>query len=176
MALIKDRKLAADSWLRLDAGAKDAPPAVSVFLPSSGDVIVPLAVWRAQREQLIAREGGLGVWLAGNDDPEDIAGDLERFDVIAVQFPSFTDGRGYSIGRLLRQRYGWRGELRAFGDVQRDQLSYLTRCGFDAFVLREGEDADVALAAFSDFSEGYQASVERPQPLFRRREAASSGA
>ena len=171
MALIKDRKLAVDSWLRLDAGAKEAP----TFVPAAGDVIVPLAVWQAQRERLIAREGRLGVWLAGNDDPEDIKADFEHFDVIAVQFPSFTDGRGYSIGRLLRQRYGWRGELRAFGDVQRDQLAYLTRCGFDAFVLREGEDADVALAAFNDFSEGYQASVERPQPLFRRREAAGPG-
>ena len=172
MALIKDRKPAADSWLKLDAGTKDAPTAV----PPAGDVIVPLAVWQAQREHLIAREGRVGVWLAGGDEPEDIAADLAHFDVIAVQFPSFTDGRGYSVGRLLRERYGWRGELRAFGDVQRDQLSYLTRCGFDAFVLREGEDVEVALAAFSDFGDGYQASVDRPQPLFRRREAAGPGA
>jgi len=171
MALIRDRKPAADSWLRLEPGADGAPP----FVPAAGDVIVPLAAWRAQRERLIAREGRLGVWLAGADDPDEIAADLGHFSVIAVRFPSFTDGRGYSIGRLLRQRYGWRGELRAFGDVQRDQLSYLTRCGFDAFVLREGEDVEVALAAFSDFSDGYQASVERPLPLFRRRHMAGAG-
>jgi uncharacterized protein (DUF934 family) len=89
--------------------------------------------------------------------------------LIAVNFPQFTDGRGYSIARLLRERYSWRGELRAIGDVLRDQLFYLARCGFDAFMLREGQDAQAALAAFNDFSEGYQASVERPQPLFRRR-------
>ena len=85
------------------------------------------------------------------------------------------DGRGYSIARLLRERYGWRGELRAIGDVLRDQLFYLTRCGFDAFELRAGQDAQAALTALADFSEAYQSSVERPQPLFRRRVAISSG-
>ena len=97
-------------------------------------MIVPLAVWRSQRDALLDRAGGLGVWLDANDDPALIAGDLGHFAVIAVNFPQFTDGRGYSIGRLLRERYGWRGELRAVGDVLRDQLFYLTRCGFDAFV------------------------------------------
>jgi len=86
-----------------------------------------------------------------------------------------VDGRGYSIARLLRERYGWRGELRAIGDVLRDQLFYLTRCGFDAFELRAGQDAQAALTALADFSEAYQSSVERPQPLFRRRVAISSG-
>ena len=86
-----------------------------------------------------------------------------------VNFPQFTDGRGYSIARLLRERYGWRGELRAIGDVLRDQLFYLSRCGFDAFALRDDQDPHAALTAFDDFSEAYQASVERPQPLFRRR-------
>jgi uncharacterized protein (DUF934 family) len=88
-----------------------------------------------------------------------------------VNFPSLTDGRGYSIARLLRERYGYVGELRAVGDVQRDQLFNLARCGFDAFLLRKDEDADGALAALEEFSEAYQASVERPQPLFRRRPA-----
>jgi uncharacterized protein (DUF934 family) len=91
-----------------------------------------------------------------------------------VRFTSFTDGRGYSIARLLRERYRWRGELRAIGDIQRDQLYYLHRCGFDAFDLRDGEDVETALAAFNDFSEAYQTAVDRPVPLFRRREAAGS--
>jgi uncharacterized protein (DUF934 family) len=167
MALIKDRKLAADSWLLLDKGAAGAIPEV----PASGDVIVPLAVWKASRDALIAR-GRVGVWLAGNDEPADIAEDLAHVSLIAVRFPSFTDGRGYSIARILRERYGWRGELRAIGDIQRDQVFYLTRCGFDALALREGEDVDTALAAFNDFSERYQTSVDQPYPLFRRREAA----
>ena len=172
MALIKDRKLAHDRWQLLEAGAKGALPPV----PATGDVIVPLAAWQALRVELLTRSGnggGLGVWLSGEHDPAVLANDLEHFQVIAVHFPSFTDGRGYSTGRLLRQRYGWTGELRAIGDIQRDQLFYLSRCGFDAFDLRAGEDVEVALQAFSDFSEGYQASVERPLPLFRRREAVS---
>ena len=170
MALIKHRKLAADSWQRLEADVEAF--AVS---PGTGDLIVPLALWRAHREQLLARNRRLGVWLAGDDEPGDIAPDLQHFDVIAVQFVSFTDGRGYSIARLLRSRYGWQGELRAIGDVQRDQLFYLARCGFDAFELREGEDVEAALAAFDDFSEAYQASIERPLPLFRRRDTPGLG-
>ena len=172
MALIKDRKLAHDRWKLLDA-IEVGEDGVARELPD-GDVIVPLAAWRNLREQLVARDGRVGVWLAGNEDPADIAADLAHFDVMAVRFASFTDGRGYSIGRLLRERYGWRGELRAIGDVQRDQIFYLTRCGFDAFQLREGEDPNVALEAFNDFHDGYQASVDRPVPLFRRREAAKT--
>jgi len=167
MALIKDQKHALDSWQLFEAKADAALAEV----PGSGDVIVPLALWRTSREQLVARSGRLGVWLEGDDDPAEISADFDCFGVIAVLFKSFTDGRGYSIGRLLRQRYQWAGELRAIGDIQRDQLFYLERCGFDAFALREGEDIEAALKAFKDFSESYQTSVERPLPLFRRREA-----
>lgn len=171
MALIKDRKLVPDPWQLLEGGAQGALPS----MPAADNVIVPLAAWQALREQLVAREGGLGVWLAGEHDPGAIAEDLQHFQVVAVQFPSFTDGRGYSTGRLLRERYGWRGELRAIGDIQRDQLFYLARCGFDAFDLRAGEDPHVALGAFNDFSEAYQTSADRSLPLFRRREVASWG-
>jgi uncharacterized protein (DUF934 family) len=170
MALIKDRKPALDNWHLLEIGAAGVSPPI----PETGDIIVPLAVWRESREQLVARNGRLGVWLAGDDAPASIADDLPQFALIAVRFTSFTDGRGYSIGRLLRERYGWRGELRAIGDVQRDQLYYLLRCGFDAFALRDGEDMQTALTAFEDFSEAYQTSVDRAVPLFRRREVAGS--
>jgi uncharacterized protein (DUF934 family) len=165
--IIRQRQVVADNWQLLKPAA-----AGGVAIPATGDVIVPLGLWREQRAVLLAREGRLGVWLDGPDDPALIARDLRHFDLIAVNFPQFTDGRGYSIGRLLRERYGWRGELRATGDVLRDQLFYLARCGFDAFALREGQDAQAALASFDDFSDGYQTSVERPQPLFRRRGAA----
>jgi len=103
------------------------------------------------------------------DDPAAVAHRLGGAARVEVNFPSFTDGRGYSIARLLRERHGYRGELRAVGDVQRDQLFYLARCGFDAFLLRDGQDAGESIAALTDFSEAYQASVERPQPLLRRR-------
>lgn len=106
------------------------------------------------------------------DDPAAFAHRLGTASRVEVNFPSFTDGRGYSIARVLRERYGYRGELRAVGDVQRDQLYYLARVGFDAFLLRDGVDAEEALSAFHDFTEAYQSSVEQPQPLFRRRPAA----
>ena len=101
------------------------------------------------------------------DDPASIS--LEGVARVEVNFPKFGDGRGYSIARLLRERYGYRGELRAVGHITRDLLFYLESCGFDAFELRPGEDPHEALAGFEDFSEAYQASVARPQPLFRRR-------
>ena len=167
MALIKDRKRAHDPWLLLKPAADGVLPP----LPPSGDVIVPLALWRVARGELLARAGRLGLWLANDQEPADIAGDFQHFDLVAVDFPRFTDGRGYSVGRLLRQRYDWRGELRAIGDIQSDQLAYLARCGFDAFDLRDADDSEAALAAFDPFSENYQASVEQPLPLFRRRQA-----
>ena len=115
------------------------------------------------------------VVLQPTDDPAMLADRIDGrgapIGAIAVNFPKFGDGRGYSIARLLRERYGYRGELRAIGQVARDHLYFMAQCGFDAFQLREGEDPQEALAAFNDFSEAYQASVARPQPLFRRRVA-----
>ena len=170
--LIKERQIATDSWRLL----RDRADATRLPVPVDGDVIVPMQRWLGEREQLAARPGRIGVLLAGDDEPARIAEDLRLFGVVAVDFPRFTDGRGYSVGRLLRERYGWRGEMRAVGDVQRDQLFYLARCGFDAFVLREGEDAAVALTAFDDFSERYQSAVDEPLPLFRRRGANGAAA
>jgi uncharacterized protein (DUF934 family) len=109
------------------------------------------------------------VRLEPADDPASVAGQLDSVARVEVNFPKFGDGRGYSIARLLRDRYGYKGELRAVGQITRDHLFFMASCGFDAFELREGEDPHEALAAFGDFSESYQASVARPLPLFRRR-------
>ena len=163
--LIKNRRVAADSWQRLERGADGALPA----LPENGDFILPLALWLERRAELTERPGRLGVWLDSHEGPEAIAADVGRFALIAVNFPKFQDGRGFSIGRLLRERYGYQGELRAIGHITRDHFHFLEGCGFDAIELREGEDAEEALAAFRTFSETYQASVARPLPLFRRR-------
>ena len=114
-------------------------------------------------------ERGEVVRLEPTDDPASVADRFERIARIEVNFPKFGDGRGYSIGRLLRERYGYKGELRAVGWVVRDHLLYMENCGFDAFLLREGEDPAEALTGFNDFSESYQASVTKPLPLFRRR-------
>jgi len=110
------------------------------------------------------------VVLEPTDDPRSLAERLPGLKVVAVNFPKYGDGRGYSIGRLLRERYGYRGELRAIGVVARDHLQLLAQCGFDSFQLREGEDAQAALAGLDDFSESYQASAAQPVPLFRRRD------
>ena len=158
MALIRNRALAVDSWQLLEtveAGEDGSLPE----LPA-GDIIVPAEAWRRAHAQLREHDGRVGVWLSGKDEPADLVSGFPDLALIAVQFPKLADGRGYSLGHLLRERYAWRGELRAIGDVQRDQLLYLERCGFDSFQLREGEDVATALSAFSDFSERYQAAVD----------------
>jgi uncharacterized protein (DUF934 family) len=109
------------------------------------------------------------VRLEPADDPAAVAAALAGATRVEVNFPKFGDGRGFSIGRLLRERYGYKGELRAVGQLTRDHIFFLESCGFNAFELREGEDAAEALAALGDFSESYQASPARPVPLFRRR-------
>jgi uncharacterized protein (DUF934 family) len=136
---------------------------------TSGPLVVPLAFWQANRESLAPRRDPVGVWLETHDEPALIAGDLASFALIAVRFPKFTDGRGYSIAALLRTRYGYKGELRAIGDVGRDQLFYLKRCGFDSFALPAHRDPEAALAGLEDFRDRYQGSVDQPLPLFRRR-------
>lgn len=165
--IIKDRDVVSDPWQLLEPAADGQPPSV----PATGDVIIPAALWRAEREVLKVRAGRIGVWLKPDEDPASIAEDLPLFGVVAVAFPKLADGRGYSTGRLLRERYGYRGELRAIGDVQRDQLQFMWLCGFDSFALRAGEDPREALVAFAEMSESYQASVEKVLPLFRRRAA-----
>ena len=119
--------------------------------------------------QIVDKPSPPDLVLGPDDDPALLAGALAQARVIAVNFPKYSDGRGYSIARLLRERYGYRGELRATGVVARDQLHAMAQCGFDTFELREGEDAQAALAAFGDFSEAYQASAAQRVPLFRRR-------
>lgn len=134
-----------------------------------GPVVVPLDAWRSRREALARRDEPVGVWLAPADDPGALAADLRTLPLVAVHFPKSTDGRGHSTAALLRGRYGYAGELRAFGDVGRDQLFYLKRCGFDAFALPPHRDPEEALVALATFSVRYQAGVDEPRPLFRRR-------
>jgi uncharacterized protein (DUF934 family) len=129
--------------------------------PHEDVTLAPLSEWA----------GEPGLLLTTADSVELVAVLLDRLSVIAIEFPNFTDGRGYSMARLLRERYGFKGEIRAVGEVLRDTLFYLSRCGFDGFVLSDQSTLQEALEGFSDFSDGYQASVERPQPLFRRRAA-----
>jgi len=166
--IIKNRQAVTDQFTLVKLA--EGETAVTAALPA-GALIVPLAVWQARKTELQSRSTPVGVWLDVTEGPEAIAGELAAFAVIGVNFPKFTDGRGYSTARLLRERYGYRGELRAIGDVQQDQLFLLKRCGFDAFAVRADKDIRTALAGLDDFSETYQAAVDQPLPLFRRRTA-----
>ncbi|NHZ78622.1 DUF934 domain-containing protein [Massilia sp. CCM 8695] len=172
--IIKQRAVVADDWsvLRLavlDAEAGSAADAPDTVVVPQGKVIVPLTVWQAQRASLAARSD-IGVWLAPDERAEALKDDLDKFAVVAIDFPKFTDGRGYSTAFNLRMRLNYQGELRAIGDVLRDQLFQMQRCGFDAFATRQDRNIHDALKGLTDFSEVYQASVDIKAPLFRRHE------
>lgn len=162
--IIKNKTIEESDWIVLRLGENDTPEGVVV---PPGKVIVPLKVWQAQRDVLQARTE-LGVWLASDERAEDLKSDMAKFSVIAVDFPKFADGRGYSIAYHLRARLGYTGELRAIGDVLRDQMFYMQRVGFDAFATRADKDMHVALSGLSDFSLTYQASSDEKLPMFRR--------
>lgn len=138
-----------------------------------GRVLVPLPVWKVHGGSLAGRvaAGEIGICIDAHELVEDLVGsvsDVNAFPVIAVRFERFADGRGYSIATLLRTRYGYRGQLRAVGDVLRDQLFLMRRCGFNAFAVRADRDLAAALQGLKDFSEPYQGAVDEPQPLWRR--------
>ncbi|WP_225774239.1 DUF934 domain-containing protein [Pseudomonas sp. Marseille-Q5115] len=161
--IIKNNQVVDETWHLL-------PKDVTLDeLSNCDDYIVPLNLWREHAHALKARDGGLGVWLDADEEAEEIGEDAGQFQVIALNFPAFTDGRSYSNARLLRDRYGFKGELRAIGDVLRDQLFYMHRCGFDAFAVRPDKDPYEALESLKDFSVTYQAASDEPRPLFRRR-------
>ena len=170
--LIKDGQLIDDSWHAI-ALADEATLDDAATLPiPAGRVVIPAVAWLAQRDTLLARAENLvdiAVSLAPTFRVEDIAHDVQHFAMIAIEFPKFIDGRGYSTARLLRERYAYRGELRAVGNIGRDQLFFLRRVGFDAILIPQGQDAEAALQSLNDFPDVYQGAVDQPLPLFRRR-------
>lgn len=162
--IIKNKTIVDDHWrvFRLPEGQSPA----TVTVPS-GHQIVPLQVWLAQRTALAARKD-IAVWLASDERPEQLKEDIAALPLIAVDFPTFSDGRGYSIAFNLRSRLGYDGEIRAIGDVLRDQLFYMQRVGFDAFATREDRSINDALKGLTDFSDAYQTSWDQKTPLYRR--------
>ena len=188
--LIRNGVVAEDAWQKIEAktdstddqaialSAADQLSALEAFLGEHEAVLVPLSIWqdKAAKQRLIKYSGQLGLSLGSGEEPqsiakdaEQIAHDVQRFDLITIHFEQFTDGRGYSYGRELRSRYGFKGELRAVGDIGIDQIFYLSRCGFSAFELADQKSTDAALAALSTFEITYQSSIEPDLPLFRRR-------
>ena len=165
--LIKQGTATVDTWKTLEIAEGETPETVA--LPA-GDVIFPVAVWLARKAEIISCHKRIGLLIQPDERVEDIAADLDYFIVIAVNFPKFVDGRGYSTASLLRQRYHYQGEVRAVGDVLHDQLFYMQRVGFDSYALKDGKNAVYAIeAGFRTFSDAYQASTTQPQPQFRRR-------
>lgn len=157
--IIKDRQIIDDDWQHLDDKAALV----------AGNITVSITRWQEQHATLSRHDGGLGIRLSGDDPLEEIVPDLENFQLIVLLFSVFTDGRCYSYARLLRDRYDFNGEIRAQGDVLYDQLFYMSQCGINSFELANPDQLTKALAAFDEFSESYQATVLRPEPLFRRR-------
>jgi uncharacterized protein (DUF934 family) len=151
-------RIVEDGWTLFEDGAA---------WNGEASALIPLAVALAQPERLGAAAPG-GVWLSPTDEPEQVVPLFDSIEVIAVQFPKFGDGRGFSTAALLRNRHGWRGELRAIGDVLRDQLYFMKRVGFDSFALRADRNVEDAVASLSDFTDSYQGSVEPQLPAYRR--------
>lgn len=164
--LIKNGALAPDRWTVLKEAT--GPEVLQVLLGKN--LIVPLKFWKLYRAELNDYPGEIAVWLNSNENVAHIAGELNQFSLIALNFPVFSDGRSYTNARALRERYAYQGEIRAIGDVLRDQLFYMSRCGFDAFELRHDQDEAACLQSFNDFTTSYQATITEPRPLFRRRQ------
>lgn len=153
--------------------AATAEQIAATAIPASGKVIVPLSVWQARRQELAPRLAAaeLGLWLDSFEPIETLlagVADINALPVIAINFPRFVDGRGFTMATLLRTRYGYRHEIRAIGDVLRDQMYFLQRCGFNAFDIRADRSAKDALAGLRDFSNPYQGAVDNPLPVWRR--------
>ncbi len=157
--LIKSGRVVSDEWTLRDEISDDT------VAPRS---IVPAAYAVAHAEDLFTSNREVGVWLAGDAEPEEIAPLLKKLSLIAIRFAAFNDGRGLSLAVLLRTRYGFTGELRAIGAVHEDLLHYMQRCGIDSYQLPDGHDPTVALAAMKSLTDFYQGSVIDPRPAFRR--------
>jgi uncharacterized protein (DUF934 family) len=142
-------------------------------IPATGNIIVPLSVFIANKDALASRidAGSTGIWLDTHETLESLLAavdDINKLPIIAVHVERFADGRIFSLGTLLRTRYGFKNQLRAFGDVLRDQLFFLKRSGFTSFEIRADRGAEDALASLKDFTTPYQGAVDEPQPVFKR--------
>jgi Uncharacterized protein conserved in bacteria len=146
MALIKNNSLVQETWHMINEG--DAL--------QSGYNLVDMVYWQANKAALIAHHAAIGLRVAGDEDVQLIAADLQYFSLITISFPTFADGRGYSLANILREQHGYSHELRAVGDILPDQALYLTRVGFDVLDLPNKKSANLALQKLRAFSGFYQ--------------------
>ena len=163
MQIIKDNAIIKDHWHHI----ADDP------IPEEGCITISLSRWRAERKQLIEREGGeLGIRLKSEEAVEAISDDLEHFQMVALEFTLFADGRSFTAARLLRDRYHFDGEIRAMGAFLCEQVFHLGRVGVTAFEISNSDDLEDALAALSEISVKYQASSDQPKPLYQQTQLA----
>jgi uncharacterized protein (DUF934 family) len=158
--LIRDGDIVESTWQHVSEDTESLP---------GGDVTVALAYWMDNKQALLERSGRVGVRVEAGDDPMELSKDLDQLPLIVLEIEALVDGRSYSHAYLLRQRLGYAGEIRAIGDVYRDQINFLARCGVNAFELSEGDDIEDALKAFRDYSVVYQPSADDEELIFARR-------
>ena len=168
MPILKNGAVSADGWITI----ADHEP-----IPGPIPIIVSWPRWRAEREALRGRRNGLlGVRLRSAELAADIAADVEHFSLIAIEFPTIGDGRGYTTGRLLRERHGFKGELRAVGLLVRDLFPFLLRCGFDAIEARDETEAAAWRDAVGAITVAYQNAAKHHAPHPRRRTPGAAAA
>jgi uncharacterized protein (DUF934 family) len=160
MPLIKGGKIVPDPWQHFSDDEE---------LPADIPAIVSVSRWQAERDALLTRGGLLGIRLAPDQPPTEVARDLDHFALVAIDFPVFRDGRGFSYARLLRERHQFDGEIRAIGNVLRDQFLFMHRCGFDSFEVAGEGQADAWLQSISEISVWYQPATDSRVPVWRLR-------
>lgn len=167
--LLKDGKVTTDSWFYVADGDE---------VPAEGPVIVSLARWQAEHNTLAARGDALGIRLESGQSPTVIKDDLARFAVVALEFPKFGDGRAYSYARILKDQLDYAGEVRAVGDVLRDQFRAMHRCGFDTLEVSGDRTAERLeadwQAALKELRHAYQPALRGPEPILHRRHRAAA--
>ena len=156
MQIILDRRISESHWRH----APEGTGADAQGTGRRGAIIVALADWRRRKTELLSGGNPLGVRLGAGDDLDEILDDLDSLALVALEFGSFTEGRGYTQARRLRERHGYRGEIRAVGDVSRDRLAFMERCGFNAFELPTNGALRDALNAFGEISDVYQPGAD----------------
>ena len=161
MPMLKDGKIVDDVWAFVEDGHELSP---------GGCIIVSLGRFLSEHDQLLARNRSIGVRLAVSDNPELLAPFLDQLHLVELQFPKYTDGRAFSQSQLLRRRFGYKGEIRATGQVLRDQLRLMIRSGFDAMVIDEADAEAVFDFSAHEFSEFYQAASDATDTIFMKRQ------
>ncbi|MEZ5539406.1 MAG: DUF934 domain-containing protein [Pseudomonadales bacterium] len=158
--IIKDGTVVTSNWQQIEKDVTD--------IPQGEQLMLPYALWKTHYESVKDRKD-IAIWFDSEDFTEtEWTEQLQKLPLIAIHFPIFTDGRGFTTARMLRQRFNYTGDIRVFGHVLREQMCYLKRCGVSSFVLAEHINLEEAVESLNDFTEYYQCSVDQPQPLFRR--------